>query len=126
MSLTIMLILAGAASSRAETPGAAKSASINMDDYLSQVAGGNPAYRAAQEGFEGAKKRSSEKNVLFLPQISVMYQEGRNEKPTFNQNIDGERTDTSEYNIGIEKDFSTGTNLKLNYGTHYRDTIGAG
>jgi outer membrane protein TolC len=120
MSLTIIFILSGVIQSRAEVQ-----ASLNINDYLLQVAGSNPAYRAAQDGYEGAKKRNNEKNVVYLPEITFMYQDGVNEAPTYTPNINGTRTNNSQYEVGIEKDFSIGTSVKLSYGRTYRDTIGA-
>lgn len=118
MSLMIILILGGAATSRAQ--------SLPLNDYLSQVAGGNPDYRSAQEAYEGAKKRTSEKNVIFMPAFEAMYEEGRSEAPTYTPLINGERTDSSSYSVGISKAFSFGTQAKISYGRNYRDTIGAG
>lgn len=97
---------------------------LSMKEYFTQVGGNNPAYRAAKEAYEGAKKRVNESKLLYVPELNAFYEDGMTEKVQTQPNFAGRRTDTTIYNISIMQNTPIGLKGTLSYGNRFVDTQG--
>lgn len=97
---------------------------LSMKEYFTQVGGNNPAYRAAKEAYEGAKKRVNESKLLYVPELNAYYEDGMTEKVQTQPNFAGKRTDTTIYNISIMQNTPIGLKGTLSYGNRFVDTQG--
>jgi outer membrane protein TolC len=92
---------------------------LNLDQYLIQVKQNNENLQANELLMQSGFIRSEEGFLMTAPRLigKTLYAENR--EPFISRAVQGDKTKTEVYNIGITKKFTTGTNVKFEYDNTY-------
>jgi outer membrane protein TolC len=96
-------------------PSVGFSASLSLQDYLSQVENQHQNITAGKILVEAADERKDEAKLIFRPSIFVQAQTSVDEKPISNVPAQGNRTDYDYGTVGILQQFDFGLKGQLSY-----------
>ncbi|MGE4130399.1 MAG: TolC family protein [Bdellovibrionales bacterium] len=98
----------------------ANGSQITLDEYLSQVAGKNGAYKGAEIGEEAASLREEEWSLITSPSLFGGAQRFKDEREVSSPRFQGSETTVDTYSLGVNQQTNFGLAAKLSY--VYNDT----
>ena len=89
-------------------------APLSLEAFLEQVKNQSPAIQSSLQQIEGTASTAKEKDLLYIPRIflNTTHTIDRREFPNA---FFGGRTNSDNFNLGVEKVFSFGMNAKVGY-----------
>lgn len=98
-----------------------QSFALTLDQYLQQVQKSNNDYNSNKILAEAGYQRSKEGFLITSPQLTANTSYLSDSTPPVSQPLKGTKTEYYKLNIGIAKQFETGTSMKLEYDNSYTD-----
>lgn len=93
---------------------------LTVEQYLEQVSQNNDSYEASKLLADAGFAKSEEGLLILTPHLIANAGYKIDNQPPVSSALNGIRTQSEIYNIGVAKKFSTGTNVKLSYDNNYQ------
>lgn len=117
----LTLFILGATLFLASHPSQARTETLSLQDYVSQVFQWNDAYKASQDAATGAKGRSKEASILLHPFLYSTATYKDDKIPTMAPTFMGTRTITKNYSLGLKQATTFGLTADLSYNLNFQN-----
>lgn len=98
---------------------------LRLEEYLGQVRSGHQGLQASEELRDSSQQTAREAELLTRPQLFGQWVHKRDEKLTPNPNAQGNRTDGTNFTLGVAQRFAIGLDAKISYVVNHVDIRGA-
>lgn len=98
---------------------------LSLEDYLGQVNETNPGLKAANTAGEGFALMSEGAGVITLPYLFGNYTDFNDRQETANPPFQGDRTEGSQYTLGVSANTPIGLQAKYSFNSAYTNLVNA-
>jgi outer membrane protein TolC len=97
---------------------------LKLDEFLLQVRGNHPGFKAARDAMQGAEMRLNEGNLIFMPMFELSATHEQDQKDYTNDDFNGTNSKSDLYEAAISQATPIGLTAKFGYTFLRRDVEG--